>query len=409
MTRIIDFLVELLERIGLLFGIGRRKPDPTDPFAPKKRSLMRRLVSALPVLLILFCIGYLGILTWRTTTYPGMDLAYPQTILPPPGSRGEVAGPAPATTAADAPVEVNDESTAAGSSETLTCAPSRVVQMQIGLIDLMVNQNDWIPGAPQYNLGFFGLVDFEDTPWFDNKASFQIGMLSMVRRVSLDLADTLGRVRGTSTADADLQAAQSRLRTNERAWVLNNPFDAQLQTVMEAASTSYRGAIPLYRRYNERLAACDALFDVRRDNLRTLVDRLAADLGSMASQLAQRANATQWSVQRKEFIPADGNNRGWFDFRADNLFHQARGQLFALHGLMQAVKMDFGKSIEQSDLGQVWDRMEAHLAEGAELNPMVVSNGREDGAISPDHLSVMGQKVLRARANMVELRDILNR
>ncbi len=71
--------------------------------------------------------------------------------------------------------------------------------------------------------------------------------------------------------------------------------------------------------------------------------------------------------------------------------------------------MDFGKSIEQSDLGQVWDRMEAHLAEGAELNPMVVSNGREDGAISPDHLSVMGQKVLRARANMVELRDILNR
>lgn len=403
MTRIIDFLVELIERIGLLFGIGRRKPDPADPFAPRRRSLMRRLVAALPVLLILFCIAYLGVLTWRTSTYEGMDLAYPQTILPPPGTRGEVAGPAVAP-----PVSAGDDTTS-GNAETRTCAPSRLVDMQIGLIDLMVNRNDWIPGAPQYNLGFFGLIDFEDTPWFDNKASFEIGMLSMVRRVSLDLADTLGRVRGTSQADSDLQAAQSRLRTNERAWVLNNPFDAQLQTVMEAASTSYRGAIPLYRRYNERLASCNALYDVRRDNLRTLIDRIAADLGSMASQLSQRANATEWSVQRKEFVAADGNNRGWFDFKADNLFHQARGQLFALHGLMQAVRMDFGKSVEQSDLGQVWDRMESHLAEGAALDPLVVSNGREDGAVSPAHLAVMGEKVLRARANMVELRDILSR
>ena len=404
MTRIIDFLVEILERIGLLFGIGRRKPDPSDPFAPKRRGFMRRLAGALPALLILFCIAYLGILTWRTSTYEGMDLAYPQTILPPPGTRGEVATPAAA-----APTNAGDDASASGAAQTRTCAPSRTVEMQIGLIDLMVNRNDWIPGAPQYNLGFFGLIDFEDTPWFDNKASFQMGMLTMVRRVSLDLADTLGRVRGTSQADPDLQAAQSRLRTNERAWVLNNPFDAQLQTVMEAASTSYRGAIPLYRRYNERLGACDALFDVRRDNLRTLVDRIAADLGSMASRLAQRANATQWSVERKEFIPADGNNRGWFDFRADNLFHEARGELFALHGLMQAVKMDFLRNNSDAEVGQIWERMEAHIAEGAELNPLIVANGREDGIFAPDHLSVMGEKVLRARANMVELRDILDR
>jgi hypothetical protein len=53
--------------------------------------------------------------------------------------------------------------------------------------------------------------------------------------------------------------------------------------------------------------------------------------------------------------------------------------------------------------------MEAHLAEGARLNPTIVSNGREDGLMAPDHLSVMGEKVLRARANLVELRDILDR
>ena len=48
------------------------------------------------------------------------------------------------------------------------------------LIDLAVNRNDWVPATPQYTIGFFWLFDWEDTPWFDNKASFQIGMLTAI-------------------------------------------------------------------------------------------------------------------------------------------------------------------------------------------------------------------------------------
>lgn len=419
MTRIIDFLVELLERIGRLFGIGRRKTDPADPFADPRRSPMRRLLGALPGLIVLIFVVYVGVLFARFCFYPGMDLAYPQRIVPQEGvvlDRPEVTQPAGGATSpgesprSSASVALpGGDASASGSSDTRTCAHSRIVQMQIGLLDMMVNQNPWVPGDPQYRLGFFGVVDFADTPWFDNKAALQMGMLTIVRRFSLDLADTLGRVRGTSEVDADLQAAQGRLRVNERAWVLNNPFDPQLQTVMEGAEQSYRGAIPLYQKYNDRLGDCDALFDVRRDNLRTLIDRLAADLGSMASRVATRSKSEEWSVESHAFVAAQGNDRGYFDFRADNLFHEARGELFALHGLLQAVRQDFAKTIEVSDLRQVWDRMEAHVAEGARLEPMIVANGREDGTVTPDHLAVMGEKLLRARANMVELRDILSR
>lgn len=393
MTRIIDAIVEVLERIGRLFGIGRRR-DRDDPFAEPNRGFWRRLLGVLPGLILVLLIVWICVLVYRFDIYRGMEMSYPQQVLAVQTAELRPAPEAGGASEEDAP---------------RTCAPSRVVQMQIALIDMMVNENDWVPGAPMYNLGFFGLVDFADTPWFDNKASFQTGMLRMVRRVSLDLADTLGRVRGTSQADPDLQAAQSRLRTNERAWVLNNPFDPQLQTVMQAASSSYRGAIPLYQRYNQRLEACEALFDVRRDNLRVLLDRIAADLGSTASQLSARSKATEWSPERKAFVDASGNNRGWFDFRADNLFHEARGQLFALHGLLQAVRVDFEAVSEGSDLDAVWDRMESHIADGARLNPWIVSNGAEEGVITPDHLSVMGEKVLRARANMVELREILDR
>jgi hypothetical protein len=405
MTRVIDFLVEILERIGRLFGIGRQPADPDDPFADPPKGVWRRLLGALPALILIFVLVYGGTLIWRFTQYHGMDMAYPQRVLPaqdahanPPGAQPEGQGGGEQGTDA-----------AGGAQAQATCAPSRIVEMQAALLDIMVNENGWVPGAPQYNLGFFGLVDFADTPWFDNKAAVQLGMLDMTRRVALDLADTLGRVRGTSEADPDLQAAQARLRTNPRAWVVNNPFDPQLQTVTQSAASSYRGAIPLYEKYNDRLASCDALFDARRDNLRTLLDRIAADVGSMASQLQSRSQAVSWSVAEKGFVEGEGNNYGWFDFRADNLFHQARGQLLALHGLMQAARRDFSRTIEQSDLGAVWDRMEAHLAEGARLNPTIVSNGREDGLMAPDHLSVMGEKVLRARANLVELRDILDR
>lgn len=423
MTRIIDFLVEIIERIGRIFGLGRRRARSDDPFADPPRALLARFLRALPALILIVALVYCGTLIYRFNVYRGMDMSYaqrvlPETRIPHPGaarttrsSAAEGAAPAEQGSTAPAAEGVGEGGTdpAGGAEPVPICAPSRIVQMETALIKLMVVENDWVPGSPQYRIGFFGLVDFDDTPFWDNKASFQIGMLDVVRRVSLDLADTLGRVRGTSQADPDLQAAQARLRTNERAWVINNPFDPQLQTVTQSASASYRGAIPLYEKYNQRLADCDALFDVRRDNLRTLLDRIAADIGSMASQLQSRSQATVWSVEAKAFVKGSGNNRGWFDFRADNLFHRARGQLFALHGLLQAVRLDFAKAVGQSDLEAVWDRLEQHVAEGARLDPMVVSNGREDGAISPDHLAVMGEKVLRARANLVELRDILDR
>jgi hypothetical protein len=264
-----------------------------------------------------------------------------------------------------------------------------------------------VPSTPQYTIGVFGLYPWEGTPFFDNKASFQLGILTVLRRFSLDLADTIGRVRGTSGADPDLQGAASRLRINERAWVLNNPFDPQLQTLQASAPASYRGAIDLYESFNERLSNCEALFDARADNLLRLLDRVAADLGDMNDRLQTRSRAEVWSHEELAFVPGEGNDRGWFDMRADNVVMEARGQMYALHGLLQAVRVDFATAVQNAQLAQIWDRLEAHVAEGARFQPLIVSNGSTDGLMAPDHLSAMGEKVLRARANMVELRDVL--
>lgn len=342
-------------------------------------------------------------MTWRFAFIRGDDLTYPRTVLaaaettPPPA-----AAPGDAGESAAAPA-VDEEQAPA------SCAPSQTVRMQQALIDIVVNQNDWAPAAPMYTIGVLGLIDWADTPWYDNKASFQLGVLDILRRIGVELTDTMGRVRGTSAADPDLQGAQSRLRVNERAWILNNPFDRQLNTISVAAGASYRGAIGLYERYNERLASCEALFDVRADSLRTVIDRMSKDLGSTTDQLAQRGQGLIYDPATDEFVQGPGNNRGWFDFRADNVFHRARGQMFALHGIMQGIRADYRDVIERRDIADIWDRMEAHIAEAAALKPLIVSNGRADGILMPNHLAAMSDAMFRARSNMVEMREVLDR
>lgn len=317
MSRLVDILMEFWDWLMRVFGFRSSAPEGVPEELRRGSRLSRSLRWFWPGLLLLLVL-YFGVMTWRFAFIRGDDLTYPRTVLaaaettPPPA-----AAPGDAGESAAAPA-VDEEQAPA------SCAPSQTVRMQQALIDIVVNQNDWAPAAPMYTIGVLGLIDWADTPWYDNKASFQLGVLDILRRIGVELTDTMGRVRGTSAADPDLQGAQSRLRVNERAWILNNPFDRQLNTISVAAGASYRGAIGLYERYNERLASCEALFDVRADSLRTVIDRMSKDLGSTTDQLAQRGQGLIYDPATDEFVQGPGNNRGWFDFRADNVFHRAR-------------------------------------------------------------------------------------
>ena len=68
-------------------------------------------------------------------------------------------------------------------------------------------------------LGFFG-IPWRNTPFFDNKAAFQLGINQVLRRTTTELVDTLGRVRGTSRIDQNLQDARTALAWDEAAWYI---------------------------------------------------------------------------------------------------------------------------------------------------------------------------------------------
>lgn len=385
MSRIFDWLVEFWDWLRRLLGFDRFKKSTREQDLPGHSRLWALVYFGRPALAFLVLL-YMVLLVTRLTIIWGNDLQYPQRIM----------------SAADHVVSPGEPLPEGG------CAPSQTVAVTAYVLDVLVNQNTWTPMDPQFKIGWFGLLGFEPTPFFDNKASFQTGALRAVRRISIELADLLGRARRTSAADPGLESARGALQLNERMWLIN-PFDSSLPLVAATAASNYRKAIRDLNAFNDRLRACEAVFDSRADNLFVLLDRIANDVGGVTDELATRSRGERWDVASKAFTQGEGNNLGFFDFLADNAFFRAHGMMWAYHGILQAVRMDFGAVLRQNTLNPIWDRMEMHLAEAAALEPLIVSNGREDSLFTPDHLSAMSVNMLRAQQNMVEIREVLNR
>lgn len=274
-----------------------------------------------------------------------------------------------------------------GTDATRTCGRSGIVDVTTELLDFNVNQNGWVSASLPYRLGLFG-IPWDATPWMDNKATFQRGIHRAVKSTAIELQETLGRERGTSERDKNLNKALGLLQISEYNWYVGfNP-----PGVKQTSWASYRAAIKEFKQYNGRLEKCNASFDARGDNLSGLMDRIAKDIGSTTAVIKSRA---------------ESHNGGWFDMRADNTFMEAHGQLYAYLGILKAARIDFSDIIEKRALDSLWDNMISQLQSAVELNPLIISNGDEDGFIMPTHLTTMGFYILRVRTNLTEMRDVL--
>ncbi len=285
-------------------------------------------------------------------------------------------------------VSAGEEVQAAGGATTAkTCGRSAIIDVASSLTKFNVDDNSWVSSMLLYKAGLFGM-SWDSTPFFDNKASFQRGIHSAVQRMSNEMVDSLGRVRGTSQIDPDLQKARGQLQYDVSSWYFGiSPFGFK-----QSSPSSYRIGIASLNTFNDKLAKCEATFDARADNLATMVDAITSQIGSTTATIDERSRS---------------NNLGWFDTQADNYFWESMGQLYAYYGFVSAAHADFEDVIKTKALDAVWNRMEDQLRSALDLDPLVISNGREDGWVMPTHLTTLGFKILRVRSNLVEVREIL--
>ena len=141
----------------------------------------------------------------------------------------------------------------AARNTTKTCGRSAIADMTADLTDFNVNQNAWISSMILYKLGFFGM------PWESHALLRQQGVVPArrqpaVRRTATELVDNLGRVRGTSQIDRNLQGArQPAVRrvhlVFRRQPVRPEDADAELSTARPSptsapSTTGWKPAMP---------------------------------------------------------------------------------------------------------------------------------------------------------------------
>jgi hypothetical protein len=256
---------------------------------------------------------------------------------------------------------------------------SNAVAVAAGLIDREVNKNGWPANDPFFYPGAA----------LDNMPNFQIGIISALGRFAVEMTDQIGRTRGSSQADPDLDKAAGLLKYSPRVWI----FDPSTSWAPTASSESqYRAARRALLAYNQKLAAHQGVFERRADNLLSTLDRFAADIGSVSALLDQ-----QIRDHASDFV----------DFRADDLFYNAKGKLYAYALLFRALGKDFDKVIQERDLADAWKQTEASLLEAGTLHPLIVINGEPDGLLLPNHLAVEGFYLMRARTQLREITNIL--
>ena len=256
---------------------------------------------------------------------------------------------------------------------------SHAVAVTAALIDREVDTHFWTANDPF----------FYPSALLDNTPNYQQGIIYALSRFTIEMADQIGRTRGSSEVDADLDKAAGLLKYPGNVWI----FDLSTSFLPTPASeTQYRAASRALKAYNERLAAGQSIFERRSDNLIATLDRIASDLGSASATLDQHL-----AKPRPLLI----------DTKVDDIFYGVKGRLYGYAILLRELGRDFDGVIKDRQLRPAWDQMMQSLTQAAILDPVVVMNGAPDGAYFPSHLAVQGFYLLRARTQLREITNIL--
>jgi hypothetical protein len=272
-----------------------------------------------------------------------------------------------------------DADPAFGAVDDVPEGASHAVALAADLVEREVDVNGWRANDPF----------FIPSAALDNMPNFQQGIVAAMSRFAVEMTDQIGRARGSSQADADLDKAGGLLKYSGTVWI----WDPTVSFLPTASSEQqYREAVAALRRYNDRLAAGQAVFERRADNLLSTLERIAADLGSSSAQLNRQVNEGGGIL---------------FDFTSDDVFYQSKGRLYAYALLLRALGRDFESVIQERALGTVWKQMEESMFEAAMLQPWVVVNGSPQSQVLPSHLAAQGFFLLRARVQLREITNIL--
>lgn len=255
---------------------------------------------------------------------------------------------------------------------------SHAVNMAEALIAREVMTHRWTANDPV----------FFPTAFHDNMPNYQRGMMRAISRFTLELENQIGRLRGSSAIDSDLERASGLLQFPTDVWIFD--LDQSFLPV-QPAETQYEAAARALRAYNTRVARGMAIFETRADALAMTVDRMASELGSRAAIV-------------DEHVSADGFI---LDTVADDIFYLNKGMAYASYLLLRELGRDFETVIAQQGLTRIWLQALDSLREASQQRPLVVLNSSGANSFLANHLHLQGFYLKRAILQLDEVSRVI--
>ncbi|MEL6217171.1 MAG: DUF2333 family protein [Pseudomonadota bacterium] len=251
------------------------------------------------------------------------------------------------------------------------------IDMAAALIEREAANHAWVSNEPVFMPG----------AWLNNMQAYQEGMIYGLSRFTYEFADTLGRTRGSTSVDPDLDRAAGLLRFPGNVWI----FDFEKTwTPTITSEEQYLSAARALAAYNQRISSGNAVFDPRVDSLLAALTRIEADISSKANVLVSH-------VERGAAgLPVETND--------NEIFYGTKGRLYAYAMVLEALGQDFEPIIEREGIRLVWDRMINSLKNAAAMHPFFITDSPPGSMFLPSHVAEIGFFTLRAKT---QLRDVM--
>jgi len=236
----------------------------------------------------------------------------------------------------------------------------------------------------------------------DNPQNYQLGALEMMRYTARAMRDYLARFGSADAMNHECDQAFTLLSNDPKKWLF------------PSAESRFKQAINQYRLYRNKLAAGEAGFSPREDNLKELLQQYVSLLGAINNRLAnapnsQRAKGGQSPISSPvDFSIVQTEQYGSVDvpwYKIDDNFYYAQGAAYVLRQMMVAIKYDFSVILNAKNAGPQVDNIIAVLDQ-CQFEPIIVLNGNI-GSITANHSMELHSLLENVRQRIRNLSEML--
>ncbi|MDR1921548.1 MAG: DUF2333 family protein [Candidatus Adiutrix sp.] len=274
-------------------------------------------------------------------------------------------------------------------------APSAVNDIKKGLMtaDTLIVIGDelfsnWLPNDKVW-----------PTVFLDNPQNFQLGQLEMMRYTARVMRDKLTRLRTTDKIDPDCDEAFTFLSNDPLKWW------------MPTAESRFNGAVDKLKSYRSRLAAGQAEFYPRADNLYELLDQYVSLLGGVNTRLANAPHRQRYKISEESAGEVDASREEHLvDTKVpwtaiDDNFYYAQGVAYVLRQSMAAIRHDFQEILEVKKATAQIDSI-IEVLDQSQFEPWMVLNG-DIGSVMANHSMELHSILENARQKIRNLNDMI--